>query len=794
MTASNPASAGETEPADTPAPPAATRPWRDHLLLAAVLVAGTTLALLAGRLLKETELLREREQRSAATQSVLGALDLELTRTVEAVRGAGLMVESQQDLSRDEFAHYAQRALVNLSSINFLEWQPIVPADELARFEARARAHGQPHYRVIEPNADGTGWQPVRGRSTYVPVLYSWPEHFATAGYDMSFSPERMDSKQKSAMLGQPAASGVFNIMKEGRVASGALGIAISSAVYRADRTVQGYVAAVVDLPTLFRDASAHADAAKLDMLVYDLNTPDAKPIYTWLGSDSDLTPALVAHRATAAGRDQATTVDFARQAWEIVLHPRPQSAATPLLRYSTGATLAGLLATLALAMALARAQAHRRALLRAQVATQQAHALLAAQRQRLQNIIEATDVGTWEFNFVTGEVQVNDRWAAIGGMTQAQWRAIPNYTWQWSCHPDDIPVVEDALRRHARGESPSVETEYRHRHSDGHWVWVALKGKMLSRTAGGKPEVFAGSIAEITERKAAQARIEELNATLEQRVQERTAQLQRAMEHLRRSQEELSKSEARATLGTLVAGVSHELSTPLGNSMMTASTLADQARDFDRLQESGQLRRSDLARFVAQVHEGNALMLRNLERAVDLLKNFRQVAADQASEQRRDFDLRQAIQEIVDTLAPSLKHQPHRLVQDIPADIAMDSYPGPLGQVVINLVNNAYLHAFDGMAQGTFTIRAVADAHTATLTFEDNGKGIAADILDRMFEPFFSTKIGKGGTGLGMSIVENLVTKTLGGQLKVQSTLGEGTTIVVTLPRHAPLPAQEPV
>ena len=119
--------------------------------------------------------------------------------------------------------------------------------------------------------------------------------------------------------------------------------------------------------------------------------------------------------------------------------------------------------------------------------------------------------------------------------------------------------------------------------------------------------------------------------------------------------------------------------------------------------------------------------------------------------------------------------------------DIAMDSFPGPLGQVVINLINNAYLHAFDGMAQGEFTIHARAEAATVTLTFRDNGKGIAPDILERMFEPFFSTKIGRGGTGLGMSIVENLVTKTLGGQLKLHSELGVGTTVVVTLPLLAP-------
>ncbi|MBI2748869.1 MAG: CHASE domain-containing protein [Burkholderiales bacterium] len=638
-----------TGPTD-PAPPPTTLPrtWRDRLVLALVLLVGGGLSLLAGQLLKETEQLRARELRTAATQSVLGAFDLDLTRIVEAVRGAGLMVQSHRTLTREQFNHYAERMLVNLHSVNFVEWQPVVPAAELARFETQARTTGQPHFRVVQPTAQHNGWEPVQGRSEYLPILYCWPERYGTAGYDMSFSPERMESKRKAAMLGQPVASGVFNIMKEGSVASGSWGIAISMPVYNPDRTVGGYVAVVIDLPTLFQEATLRADGAKLDMLVYDLNSAEGKPIYTWLGDESDLTPTLAANRSTTP-QDQATTVDFAHQAWEIVLHPRPSFAAGPLVQHSTGVTLAGLLTTVLLLWAVGHVQASRRA------------------------------------------------------MEQAQ------------------------------------------------------------------------------------TRIGELNATLEQRVTERTAQLESAMERLRRSQEELSKSEARATLGTLVAGVSHELSTPMGNSMMTASTLSAQAHDFDKLLAGGQLRRSDLSRFVTQVHEGNELMLRNLERAVELLKNFRQVAADQASEQRRVFNLRQVVQEIVDTLAPSLKHKPHRLLQEIAADIRMDSYPGPLGQVVINLINNAYLHAFDGVAQGTFTIRAQASDSHVTLTFQDDGKGIAPQTLERMFEPFFSTKIGKGGTGLGLSIVENLVTKTLGGQLNVQSTLGVGTTITVTLPLNAP-------
>ena len=770
-------------------PPAAASPthWKDRLVLAVLLLVGSLLSVLTGTALQELEALRARELRTAATQSVLGAFDLELTRIVEAVRGAGLMIESHPALGHQQFNAYVERVLVNLHSITIVEWQPIVPAPRLKQFEAEARSGGQPDYRVVQPDGSGNGWEPVHGRDEYVPVLYAWPERFGTAGYDMSFSPERMQSKLEARVTGQPVASGVFEIMKEGTAASGSKGIALSVPVYRAsDQSVAGYLAAVIDLPTLFQEANARADGARLDMLVYDLNARDAKPIYAWLGEQSDLKNAATLDRKLVAG-DLATTVDFARQAWEIVLHPRPTFDSGRATHYSTLVMAFGWVTTVLLVLAVARVQKSRRNLLQAQVLTQQARDTLASERQRLQNIIEATDAGTWTYNYTTGKLEVNDRWAAMSGMTLAEWEALPSYDWHDYCHPDDHALVTAALRPHTRGLVDHYEAEYRHRRKDGSWLWVAGRGKVLSRNANGKPEIFAGTLTDITRRKEAEARIVELNATLENRVAERTAELESAQQTLRRSQEDLSRSEARATLGTLAASVSHELATPMGNSMMTASTLADQARDFDKLIASGQLRRSDLNQFVAQVAEGNTLLVRNLERAAELLKNFRQVAADQASEQRRAFDLRQAIQEVVDTLAPSLKSKPHRVVLDVAPDIAMDSYPGPLGQVVINLINNAYLHAFDDKTPGLFTIAAQTGGEWVNLTFQDNGKGISSETLKHMFEPFFSTKIGRGGTGLGMSIVENLVTKTLGGHVSVQSTPGAGTVVTVNIPRRAP-------
>ncbi|MEI8155805.1 MAG: hybrid sensor histidine kinase/response regulator [Burkholderiales bacterium] len=280
---------------------------------------------------------------------------------------------------------------------------------------------------------------------------------------------------------------------------------------------------------------------------------------------------------------------------------------------------------------------------------------------------------------------------------------------------------------------------------------------------------------------------VQDLNETLEERVEQRTSELQQALLELRQSQDDLAHSEARATLSTLIASVSHELGTPLGNGRMVASTLAEQTQAMAQELRCGQLKRSALDTYVGQVSDGVGLLERNLERAVELLGNFRQVAADQASEQRRVFNLSTVVGEILHSLSPSLKHQPHRIEVDIADNIVMDSQPGALGQIIINLVNNAYLHAFEGRTNGVLTIDARLAADQVTLTVADNGIGMSPELLDKLFEPFFSTKIGKGGTGLGMAIVQNLVSKALGGRVSVVSAMGQGTRFELVFPRVLP-------
>jgi PAS domain S-box-containing protein len=411
----------------------------------------------------------------------------------------------------------------------------------------------------------------------------------------------------------------------------------------------------------------------------------------------------------------------------------------------------------------------------------------LKLERERLSAILKGTNAGSWEVNLQTGQVQVNDRWAEMTGHTIEELSPFTLDTLVSLFHPDDIEHARKALVQHLKDKTPYYRFEHRLRNKNGHWVWVAAHGQVSTRTPDGRAEWVAGTHLDITERQEAEQRIRDLNETLEERVAERSTQLNAAMQTLHESQDALARSAAKATLGTLVASVTHELATPLGNSLITASTCTDLAKGIQTQMDGGQLKRSDLVEFLREVFEGSALIERNLHRAVALVQNFKQVAADQASEQRRSFELADVVKEVLDTLSPSLKRYSHRVVVEVPPKIVLDSFPGALGQVLINLVNNAYLHAFDGLTNGTVRIAAKAQFDCVDLQVSDDGVGMSQELMAQLFQPFFSTKIGRGGTGLGMTIVENLVKKTLGGALNVESSLGQGSTFMIHLPLLAP-------
>jgi signal transduction histidine kinase len=306
--------------------------------------------------------------------------------------------------------------------------------------------------------------------------------------------------------------------------------------------------------------------------------------------------------------------------------------------------------------------------------------------------------------------------------------------------------------------------------------------------------------IAAIGERKRADDALQRLNLELESRVQHRTqelaaanARLEEALDTLKRAQQELVRTEKLASLGSLVAGIAHELSTPLGNSLTVATTLADRTRTFAEEASGSQLRRSSLTDFVAQAQQASDLLVRSLLGASELIGRFKRVAVDQTSAQRRRFDLAQTLDEVVATLRPQIRKTPHRIEIAVARGLDMLSYPGPLGQVIINLVNNALVHGFEGAAAGIVRIEAAPEAaDRVRVTVVDNGRGIPEADHSRIFDPFFTTRLGQGGSGLGLHIVFNIVTRVLGGQISVTSRPGEGAAFVLELPLVAPQSAAE--
>jgi signal transduction histidine kinase len=257
----------------------------------------------------------------------------------------------------------------------------------------------------------------------------------------------------------------------------------------------------------------------------------------------------------------------------------------------------------------------------------------------------------------------------------------------------------------------------------------------------------------------------------------------------LQEAQQQLVEREKLAALGSLVAGVAHELNTPIGNSLVIASTLEDRTTEIEVLNNGNTLRRSDLRTFIDAAREASTLLMRSLRNAAELVNSFKQVAVDQASAKRRLFNLHQASQEIVMTMKNQVRKAGHHIVLEMPDDIEMDSFPGPYGQVVINLINNALLHAFEGREGGEIRMWAVQlGAERVRIVFQDDGKGIAVEHQARIFDPFFTTKLGQGGNGLGLSITYNIVTSLLDGSIRVDSEAGVGTRFTIDLPMKASL------
>ena len=338
-------------------------------------------------------------------------------------------------------------------------------------------------------------------------------------------------------------------------------------------------------------------------------------------------------------------------------------------------------------------------------------------------------------------------------------------------------PADREALIERLEREGPFRDAEIRFRRADGTVRWVLSSWSVIE--LDGEAALLTW-LYDITGRKVAEAAITAAKEEAE-----------RALGELRAAQESLIQAETMASLGQLVAGVAHEINTPIGIGLTAASHIGEQTRLLREHFAAGTLRRSVMADYLDNVGEGTRLLVANINRAAALVQSFKQVAVDQTSGERRVFELGVYIEEVLFSLRPRLKRTRLAVEVDCPESLSMDSYPGALSQVLTNLVINALVHAYGDGEAGTIriTVRPEGEAWLV-LDFADDGIGIAPDHLPRVFEPFFTTKRGEGGSGLGLHIVFNTVNGVLGGSVTVRSTLGQGARFTLRLPRTAPAPA----
>lgn len=319
-------------------------------------------------------------------------------------------------------------------------------------------------------------------------------------------------------------------------------------------------------------------------------------------------------------------------------------------------------------------------------------------------------------------------------------------------------------------------------RRPDGREKFVLINSGPINDSRG---QMIAAMVAllDITDLHEAETQLQNVNKRLEARVEERTQELVKTIENLTRTQEQLIESEKFASLGSLVAGVAHEINTPVGVSVTAASFLKEETDALVARIEGNELKKSDLHQYISHALQSSQIILSNLQRASNLIKSFKMISADQSMDQRRKFLLVLYFRDVFLSLHPTDKKLHLKLEVEGDEKLELNSFPGVFSQIVTNLYMNSCIHGFEGQTSGKIVIQVKKEGEEILIVYRDDGRGMEETTLKKIYDPFFTTRRDLGGTGLGMNIVFNLVNQKLGGSIKAWSQPDQGVEFQIRIP-----------
>ncbi len=374
----------------------------------------------------------------------------------------------------------------------------------------------------------------------------------------------------------------------------------------------------------------------------------------------------------------------------------------------------------------------------------------LRASEERFRDLAETASDWFWEMDSELRFTYLSDRFYELSAISPAG--MIGKHRWDM-VSPEENVRDPEKWRRHredCEAHRPLRDFEYEIRASDERTTHVRVSGRPRFNEQGNFIG-YRGTGTNITE--------------------------------LLRTQAELLRSEKLAALGGLVAGVAHEINTPVGIGLTAATYFDEQTREFEQIYASGKVRRSDIDAFIHAAHEVSSSLVTNLRRAADMVRSFKQVAVDQSSDQKRRFTFKEYLEETLRSLHPRLKRTSHAVDVVCPDALELNSFPGAFSQIFTNLVMNSLIHGFENKPRGHIAIEVMESGGWLRIRYSDDGKGIPEENAKRVFQPFFTTKRGRGGSGLGLHVVYNLVTQTLGGRIECVTAPERGVTFLIRIP-----------